>query len=46
VLSTYDAMAEARRIYQRAGFQLDQVRPVHEFGADLVDEAWSLDLVS
>ncbi len=46
VLSTYDAMAEARRIYQRAGFQLDHARPVHEFGADLVDEAWSLDLVS
>jgi DNA-binding MarR family transcriptional regulator/GNAT superfamily N-acetyltransferase len=46
VLSTYDAMAEARQIYQRAGFRLDQARPVHEFGADLVDEAWSLDLVS
>ncbi|MEV4533501.1 helix-turn-helix domain-containing GNAT family N-acetyltransferase [Asanoa sp. NPDC049518] len=44
VLSTYDAMAEARRIYQRAGFHLDRAEPVHEFGADLVDETWSLDL--
>jgi DNA-binding MarR family transcriptional regulator/GNAT superfamily N-acetyltransferase len=46
VLSTYDAMAEARRIYERVGFRLASARPVHEFGADLVDEEWSMDLVS
>ncbi|MEV4618593.1 helix-turn-helix domain-containing GNAT family N-acetyltransferase [Asanoa sp. NPDC049573] len=46
VLSAYDAMAEARRIYERVGFRLESGRPVHEFGADLVDEQWSMDLVS
>ncbi|MDG4821261.1 helix-turn-helix domain-containing GNAT family N-acetyltransferase [Asanoa sp. WMMD1127] len=46
VLSTYEAMAEARRIYQRAGFHLDRAEPVREFGADLIDESWSMDLVS
>ncbi|GIF46700.1 MarR family transcriptional regulator with acetyltransferase activity [Asanoa ferruginea] len=44
VLSTYDAMAEARRIYERVGFRLASARPVHEFGADLVDEVWAMDL--
>jgi DNA-binding MarR family transcriptional regulator/GNAT superfamily N-acetyltransferase len=46
VLSTYDAMAEARRIYERVGFRLASAHPVHEFGADLVDEVWSMGLVS
>lgn len=41
VLSTYDAHAEAGRIYRRAGFVLDDQRPVRAFGHDLIDQAWS-----
>lgn len=44
MLTTYDAMTEARRIYERVGFQLAKAEPVHEFGADLVDEVWTLEL--
>ena len=45
MLTTYDAMVAARRIYQRAGFRLERAHPVREFGADLVDEVWTTDLV-
>jgi DNA-binding MarR family transcriptional regulator/GNAT superfamily N-acetyltransferase len=40
-LFTYDAHAEARRIYERAGFTLDEHRPVRAHGRDLVEQTWS-----
>ena len=44
VLFTYDAHAEARRIYERVGFALDEQRPVRAHGRDLVEQIWSRDL--
>lgn len=44
VLWTNDVLAAARRIYQRAGFQLDRREPHTSFGRDLVGEYWSRDL--
>jgi DNA-binding MarR family transcriptional regulator/GNAT superfamily N-acetyltransferase len=43
-LWTYDVLADARRIYQRAGFTLDGQRPEHAFGHDLVQQDWSRSL--
>jgi GNAT superfamily N-acetyltransferase len=43
-LWTNDVLAAARRIYQRAGFQLDRSEPHTSFGRDLVGEYWSRDL--
>jgi GNAT superfamily N-acetyltransferase len=45
VLWTNDVLHSARRIYQRAGFQLAGSRPHHSFGHDLVGEDWRLPLV-
>ena len=44
VLSTYSAMAEARRIYAREGFEIVEEEKARHFGSDLVSETWSLDL--
>jgi DNA-binding MarR family transcriptional regulator/N-acetylglutamate synthase-like GNAT family acetyltransferase len=44
MLWTNDVLAPARRIYQRAGFQLDRTEPHTSFGRDLVGEYWSRDL--
>jgi DNA-binding MarR family transcriptional regulator/GNAT superfamily N-acetyltransferase len=44
VLLTYDALADARRIYQRAGFQLATEEKTHAYGRDLVEQVWSRDL--
>lgn len=44
MLLTYSVLADARRIYQRAGFQLDDERPERAFGKDLVRQLWSRDL--
>ncbi len=43
-LWTYDVLADARRIYERAGFTLDDQRPERAFGHDLVQQNWSREL--
>jgi DNA-binding MarR family transcriptional regulator/GNAT superfamily N-acetyltransferase len=44
VLWTSDVLHGARRIYQRAGFQLVSSQPHHAFGHDLVEQDWQLPL--
>ncbi len=44
VLLTYDVLADARRIYQRAGFCPVWSRPVHRYGHDLVEQEWAAQL--
>lgn len=44
VLWTNDVLADARSIYQRAGFTLVGSRPHHSFGKDLVGQDWRLTL--
>ncbi len=40
-LWTNDVLADARRIYQRAGFALDDESRHHSFGKDLTGQNWS-----
>jgi DNA-binding MarR family transcriptional regulator/GNAT superfamily N-acetyltransferase len=40
-LWTNDVLADARRIYQRAGFTLDDESQHHSFGRDLTGQNWS-----
>jgi GNAT superfamily N-acetyltransferase len=40
-LWTNDVLADARRIYQRAGFTLDNASHHHSFGKDLTGQNWS-----
>src|SRR6478609_7303189 len=43
-LWTNDVLADARRLYQRAGFTLDDESRHHSFGKDLTSQNWSRDL--
>ena len=45
VLWTNDVLDAARRIYQRAGFELTGSEEHHSFGHDLVGQDWRLPLV-
>ena len=45
-LWTNDVLTAARRIYEREGFTLEHEAPNPAFGADLVEQTWSLNLSS
>jgi DNA-binding MarR family transcriptional regulator/predicted N-acetyltransferase YhbS len=44
VLWTNDVLVEARRIYERFGFELAEEEKHHSFGKDLVGQNWQLEL--
>ncbi len=46
MLSTYDVLVSARRIYQAAGFTLTREERVHSFGQELNAQDWARSLIS
>ncbi|MDG2528855.1 bifunctional helix-turn-helix transcriptional regulator/GNAT family N-acetyltransferase [Caulobacter endophyticus] len=43
-LWTVKTLSAARKLYQRAGFEVIEETPCRRFGQDLIDQIWSLDL--
>lgn len=44
ILWTNSVLVDARKIYERAGFELIEEEPHHSFGKDLVGQVWSREL--
>lgn len=44
ILWTNSVLVDARKIYERRGFELMEETPHHSFGKDLVGQVWSLEL--
>lgn len=44
MLWTTSVLSEARKLYQKAGFQLVEEEQVHSFGKDLISQTWARDL--
>ncbi|GII59961.1 MarR family transcriptional regulator [Sphaerisporangium krabiense] len=44
VLMTVEVLAAARRIYQRAGFELEEQHREHAYGDEITTQTWSRDL--
>jgi hypothetical protein len=44
ILWTTSVLSDARKLYQKAGFQLVEEEQVHSFGKDLVSQTWARDL--
>lgn len=44
ILWTTSNLVDARRLYQRAGFELVEEEPIHSFGKDLVSQTWAIAL--
>jgi DNA-binding MarR family transcriptional regulator/GNAT superfamily N-acetyltransferase len=41
MLWTTSVLTEARKLYQKAGFELVEAAPMHSFGKDLVSQTWA-----
>lgn len=44
VLLTTEDLAAARRLYERAGFAIDRIEPVRQFGHEVNEQHWSMEL--